>query len=209
MDFGYLRSLLFVGLSWSKRRLTVSSWRGAARIWRRRTGGCKKKFRSWEHWNFPHSSTCKWPHPPPSPCAPRVSVLRSHPTPRHHPPPSIPGPITTRWFPSTIPGPSLSRPRGPPPLPSRNNNNGPSTPSAAPGRDHPTSGRGHFGHFEGRKKRKRKKRWETLYLERKSRSGSWCYVTILECVRSMCKKEAVVIAYQFLYIFSPSKFRSL
>lgn len=69
------------GPSWSKLRWTASSWKGAVRIWRRRTGGCRRKFRSLEHWNFPRNSTCTWPHPQPSPCAHLVSVSLFH-----HPP---------------------------------------------------------------------------------------------------------------------------
>lgn len=77
--------LFIAGPNWSKLRLTANSWRDAVRIWRRRTGGCRKKFRSWEHWSFPRSSTCKWPHPQHLRCVLRVSVWQSHHPLQHQP----------------------------------------------------------------------------------------------------------------------------
>lgn len=106
------------GQSWSRLRLTVSSSRDAARTWPKRTGGYRRKFRSWGPSNCPRSSTCRWPHPPPSPCALHVSVLR----PRLLPPPpahnqcrwTALGP--TRWATSTpVPSPSTPSTCGPPP----------------------------------------------------------------------------------------------
>ena len=80
----------------------MSSWRDAARTWQKRTGGCKRRFRSLELSNFHHSSTCKWPHQPPSPCAHHVSVLQ--PPPPHHPP-LMPGPIPISVLPVIGPSP--------------------------------------------------------------------------------------------------------
>ena len=109
------------------------------RIWRTRIDGCKKKYKNWEHWNFPHNSTCTWPHPPPLPCARHASVSRSH-LPRQPP---------LQWHewakpkpklrPTTL-GPSTST-RGPPP-----SRPGPSTPYTL-ARKYPPHRRGQFRDF--------------------------------------------------------------
>lgn len=80
------------GLSWNKLRWTVRCWKGAVRIWRRKIEGCRRRFRSLEHWNFPLSFTCKWPHQPHSLCALRVSVWLCHPPPLMLPRVIIPWP---------------------------------------------------------------------------------------------------------------------
>lgn len=64
------------GPNWSKQKWIVSTWRGAVRISQRKTEGCRRKCKSWEHSSFLHSSICTWILQQPSPCALNVSVWR-------------------------------------------------------------------------------------------------------------------------------------
>lgn len=82
---------LISGLNWSRLRWIARCWKGVARIWRRKIEGCRRKFRSLEHSNFPLSFTCKWPHPPHSLCAHLASGWL------FRPPPLMPPHVIIPW----------------------------------------------------------------------------------------------------------------